>query len=119
MTEIDRQAGEILRHYPRIYIACHSNHRDRKGQSAGVTARDQSILAHIPDIGLRPQALAQHLNVAASTLSAALKRLASMGLIEFSAAPDDARGKLVHLTRRGRAALATTSVLDIAAFAPR
>lgn len=114
MTELDRQAQDVLRHYPRIYIACHSDHRARKGQGPGVTARDQSILAHIPDAGVRPQALAQHLDVAASTLSAALKRLSGMGLIALAADPDDARGKVARLTQAGRAALSKTSVLDIA-----
>lgn len=114
MSQIDQQARDVLRHYPRIYLACHTNHSDRRGQGEAITARDQTILAHIPSSGLRARALAAHLDVAASTLSAALKRLAAMGLILSSADPVDARGKIVRLTARGANALAATSVLDIA-----
>lgn len=114
MSELDRQAREVLRHYPRIYIACHTDHRARRGQGAAITARDQTIRAHIPDGGLRPQHLAGHLDMAASTLSAALKRLVSMDLLAFDPDPNDARSKIARLTEKGRAALATTSVLDIA-----
>lgn len=107
-------AGEILRHYPRIYIACHTDHKHRKGQGAAVTARDQSILAHVPDNGVRPQVLAKHLAISASTLSAALKRLEAMGLIAMASDDEDARAKIVRLTQSGRASLAATSVLDVA-----
>ena len=113
MSQINDQAAAVLRHYPRIYIACHTDHRDRKGQGGAITARDQIILAHIPDLGIRPNALAAHLDVAASTLSAALKRLASMKLIVMETDGADARGKMVRLAPAGQAALSRTSVLDV------
>jgi DNA-binding MarR family transcriptional regulator len=114
MSQINDQAAAVLRHYPRIYIACHTDHRDRKGQGGAITARDQTILAHIPDHGIRPNALAAHLYIAASTLSAALKRLASLRLVTLETNPEDARGKIVRLAPAGQAALSRTSVLDVA-----
>lgn len=114
MTEITEQARDVLRHYPRIYIACHTDHAARKGQGDAVTARDQTMLAHVPDAGVRPQDLAAHLDLAASTVSEALKRLAGLGLVTLDADPEDGRARIVRLTDAGRAALAETSVLDIA-----
>lgn len=114
MTTLDEFAREVQRHYPRIYIACHVDHDARRGQGAKVSARDQTILAHIPNKGVRPNALAGHLRITASTLSAALTRLARMGLIDLAPMPSDRRGKVVQLTGLGKAALSRTSVLDIA-----
>lgn len=113
MNQIDSQASAVLRHYPRIYIACHTDHRARRGQGQTITARDQTILAHVPDNGARANVLTQHLDIAASTLSAALKRLARMKLIVLETDAVDARGRVIRLTAAGRAALAQTSVLDI------
>lgn len=114
MSQINTQAAAVLRHYPRIYIACHTDHRDRKGQGSAITARDQTILAHIPDDGIRPNALAAHLDITASTLSAALKRLVSMQLVMLETDGTDARGKIVRLAPAGQAALSRTSALDVA-----
>lgn len=113
MTTLDELAHAVLRHYPRIYIACHADHRARRGQKAAVSARDQTILAHIPDAGVRPQDLAAHLHVAASTLSAALKRLVGFALVDMAPAGRDGRAKIVRLTAAGRAALSQTSVLEL------
>jgi hypothetical protein len=49
MNPLDQSALEVLRHYPRIYLACHVDHKNRRGQGSSVSARDQSILAHIPE----------------------------------------------------------------------
>lgn len=113
MALLEDQAAAVLRHYPRIYVACHWDHRARRGQGEALTARDQTILAHVPDSGVRANVLAQHLNIAASTLSAALKRLAAMKCVALDADEADARGKVVRLTARGRALLTQTSVLDL------
>ncbi len=113
MTQLDHLARAVLRHYPRIYIACHTDHQRRRGKGPEVSARDQTILAHIPDAGIRPQQLTQHLAISASTLSEALKRLVEMKLVKLSPLADDARGRVAHLTPAGQAALASTSVLDM------
>lgn len=113
MSQIEQLAREVLRHYPRIYIACHADHKSRRGQGAQITARDQTILAHIPNSGVRAQTLARHLDIAPSTLSAALKRLSKMELTSLEPERGDARARVVSLAEKGRAALAATSVLDV------
>lgn len=114
MPTLEELAREVQRHYPRIYIACHVDHRRRRGQGPAVSARDQTILAHVPTDGVRPRTLAAHLRVGPSTLSAGLKRLSTMKLIAMTPEAGDARGRIVHLTDAGREALSQTSVLDSA-----
>jgi DNA-binding MarR family transcriptional regulator len=113
MANLDQLAREVQRHYPRIYIACHVDHRARRGQGPTVSARDQTILAHVPNIGARPQELAAHLKVVPSTMSAALKRLTALGLIIMTTEVRDGRAKVVRLTDAGKAALSQTSVLEV------
>jgi DNA-binding MarR family transcriptional regulator len=113
MSKLDQLAREVQRHYPRIYIACHVDHRARRGQGPAISARDQTILAHVPNAGERPQSLAAHLKVVPSTMSAALKRLSALGLVTMTPEAKDARAKIVRLTEAGRAALSATSVLEL------
>jgi DNA-binding MarR family transcriptional regulator len=110
--KLDQLAREVQRHYPRIYVACHVDHRARRGQGPTISARDQTILAHVPGGGVRPRLLAAHLSVAPSTMSAALKRLVMLGLITMTTEARDGRAKIVSLTDEGKAALSKTSVLD-------
>ena len=112
MADLEHLAREVQRHYPRIYVACHVDHRARRGQKPAVSARDQTILAHVPDAGVRPQDLAAHLRVTPSTVSAALKRLSAKGFVAMTPAKKDARAKVITLTDAGQAALSQTSVLD-------
>jgi DNA-binding MarR family transcriptional regulator len=103
----------VLRSYPRIYLACHVEHRTRASSPTGLTARDSSLLAHVEDpAGSSPALLARHLGVAASTLSAALARLETAGMLRLDPDPADARRRLVRLTGPGREAVARDSVLD-------
>lgn len=114
MATLTQLTLEVQRQYPRIYMACHADHAARRGQGPGISARDQTILAHVRAEGLRPHELAAHLDVAASTLSAALKRLVGLGLVVMAPTAHDARGRVVRLTAAGRSAMARTSVLESA-----
>ena len=108
----------LLRAYPQIYLACHVEHRTRGASEDGLTSREASFLAHVDEPGgTGPAALARHLGIGRSTLSAALARLAALGLIESARDPDDGRRKRVRLTARGRHAVAARSVLDPARVA--
>lgn len=103
----------VLRAYPQIYFACHVEHRTRASSPSGLTSRDASLLAHVDDPeGSGPAALARHLGVAPSTLSAALARLAGQGLLALDEDEADARRRRVRLTGAGRDALVAASVLD-------
>lgn len=112
MANLEQLARDVQRHYPRIYVACHVDHRARRGQGLVISARDQTVLSHVPNAGVRPYVLAGHLRVVPSTMSASLKRLAAMGLITMTPEAKDARAKIVRLTDAGRAALSQTSVLE-------
>ncbi|MBV9931698.1 MAG: winged helix-turn-helix transcriptional regulator [Alphaproteobacteria bacterium] len=110
---VDEDAFEILRAYPQIYLACHVEHRTRRSSASGLTSREASFLAHLADMGeAGPAALARHLGIGPSTLSAALSRLCGKGLIESDPDPHDARRRRLRLTDAGRAAIVEDSVLD-------
>ena len=73
---------EVQRLYPQIYIACHTDHVRAVSTKWRISSQDASILVHLDrDSGLSPRALANHLGVAPSTLSAAIARLAELGYL--------------------------------------
>ena len=108
---MDQDVYAVLRDYPRIYMACHVEHRTRK-DGVGLTSRDAGLLAHVESGGTGPAALARHLGISRSTLSEALGRLAGQGLLTLDPDPRDARRRAVRLTEAGRRAVASSSVLD-------
>jgi DNA-binding MarR family transcriptional regulator len=78
-----------------------------------VSSQDASILVHLDrEFGLSPRALAGHLGVAPSTLSAALARLAKLGYLTNKPNEKDRRKRELRLTARGAEAISATSVLD-------
>jgi DNA-binding MarR family transcriptional regulator len=102
--------------FPHIYLACHTRHQRRRSAETRLSARDASILAHLDErTPIAPGKLARHLGIATSTLSEALKRLASLG---FVASPDGAgqsrRRVSVVLSKKGAEAIRSTSVLETA-----
>ncbi len=103
---------QVLRAYPQIYFACHVEHRTRRSSPAGITAREASFLAHVESGGSSPAALARHIGIRPSTLSAALSRLQGLGLLTVEADPRDARRRVVRLTPSGRRTVSDNSVLD-------
>jgi len=109
----DDDVFEVQRLYPQIYIACHTNHIRAVSTKARISSQDASILAHLDrESGLSPRALAHHLGVKPSTLSAAIARLAELGYITNTPAETDRRKREIRLTARGAEAISTTSVLD-------
>jgi DNA-binding MarR family transcriptional regulator len=109
----DREVRQVLRFYPQIYLACHVDHVRAPSTAWQLFAHDSSILAHLDiDTPVSPRALAQHLGVAASTLSAAIARLESLGYLASAPAAADTRRRELTLTNRGAQAMASTLVLD-------
>ncbi len=103
---------EVQRCYPRIYLACHTEHV-RASTGVALSQRDGSILAHLREDELTSQAdLARHLNVTPATVSEALKKLAELGYVEASSDLDDERRKRVTLTEKGAQAMSASSVLE-------
>ena len=105
--------SEIQRLFPQIYFACHVDHVRAASTPWDLSSHDSSILAHL-DRGtpISPRALAAHLGVAASTLSAAITRLNELGYLTSKPASSDRRQRELRLTARGSDAIASTSVLD-------
>jgi DNA-binding MarR family transcriptional regulator len=115
---MDDDLYAVLRAYPLIYLACHVEHRGRKTSATGLTSREASFLAHLDENApTRPAALARHLGIAPSSLSAALSRLEGLGMIAVETDPDDARGRLIRLTAKGKEAFVSASVLEPARVA--
>jgi DNA-binding MarR family transcriptional regulator len=108
----------VQRAYPRIWIACHVEHRTRgEPHPSGLTDRESTLLAHIEHDHGAPSELAQHLGIAKSTLSAHVGRLESLGLIETIVDERDQRRKRLRLTDAGQSAVRRESVLDAARVA--
>jgi DNA-binding MarR family transcriptional regulator len=113
MKVTDPEVEVVQRCYPQIYLACHGDHVRSRSTQFRLSARDSSILAHLsPDDPLTPTALAAHLGVSGSTLSAAVSKLEKLGYIKRTAIPEDRRSFALTLTRPGAKAMAATSVLD-------
>lgn len=108
---MEDQVYSVLRAYPAIYMACHVEHRTRGRSTSGLTSHDASLLAHVDSGGIGPAALARHLGIGRSTLSASLKRLAASGFLTVEPVAGDGRRRRVTLTDAGRAAVASDSVL--------
>ena len=103
----------IQRYYPQIYLACHVDHVRASSTPRRLSANDSMLLAHLDeDAPVSAGALARHLGVAASTLSAAVKRLHALGYLRRQAQSRDARIVELWLTTVGAEAMAETSVLD-------
>jgi DNA-binding MarR family transcriptional regulator len=109
----DKAVLEVQRLYPQIYLACHVDHVRASSTEWRLSARDSSILAHLDsERGMSPKTLAAHLNVAPSTLSAAIAKLVELGYISSDPPEADKRQRELRLTPKGEEAMAGTSVLD-------
>jgi DNA-binding MarR family transcriptional regulator len=109
----DDDVYELQRLYPQIYIAGHTDHVRAVSTKWRISSQDASILVHLDrEFGLSPGALAGHLGVAPSTLSATLSRLSKLGYLTTKPNEKDRRRREIHLTARGAKAIASTSVLD-------
>ena len=96
--------------YPQVYLACHTRHQRKRSTEHRLSARDSSILAHLDEINpIAPAQLAQHLGIARSTMSEALKRLVALGFVGRAG-----RSAAVVLLEKGRRAISDTSVLEFA-----
>lgn len=99
--------------YPRIYLACHVHHVRRDSTAANLTSDESSLLSHLDErVPARATELARHMGVSRSTMSAAIKRLATLGYIARTAEAEDRRAAELRLTPAGARAMQTGSVLD-------
>ena len=109
----DDDVYQVQRLYPQIYVACHTDHVRAASTKWRISSHDASILVHLDrEFGLSPRALANHLGVAASTLSASIARLSEMGYLTITPNEADRRKRELRLTARGAEAISSTSVLN-------
>jgi DNA-binding MarR family transcriptional regulator len=109
----DDDVLEVQRLYPQIYVACHTDHVRAASTTWRISSQDASILVHLNrDFGLSPRALAAHLGVAPSTLSAAITRLSELGYLTSIPNENDRRKREICLTPRGAQAISSASVLN-------
>lgn len=101
--------------YPQIYFACHTRHVRRASTATQLSATDSTLLAHLDEVeAVRATVLAKHLGLAASTLSAAIARLATLGYVVQRRGADDGRAVDLLLSSKGAAAMQASSVLESA-----
>jgi DNA-binding MarR family transcriptional regulator len=99
--------------YPQIYFACHTRHVRRASTPTQLSATDSTLLAHLDEgRSVRATALAKHLGLAASTLSAAIARLAKLGYVIQRHDSKDGRAVDLLLSTKGAAAMQASSVLE-------
>jgi len=109
----DDDVFAVQRLYPQIYVACHTDHVRSISTEWRISSQDASILVHLDsEFGLSPRALASHLGVAPSTLSASLARLSKLGYLTSTPGKPDRRKRELRLTAQGAKAIASTSVLN-------
>ena len=110
---MDNDILAIQQYYPRIYLACHTEHIRSKSSITQLSARDSSILAHLSvDNYISPTRLARHLNISKATLSEALAKLIELGYVASSVDEEDARRQKLKLSTKGIQALSASSILD-------
>ena len=113
MSVSNRDVRRVQVAYPQIYFACHTRHVRRRSTATRLSATDSTLLAHLDEHdGVRPTKLAKHLGLAASTLSAAVARLASLGYVIQDRNGHDGRAIDLRLSAHGAAAMQASSVLD-------
>ncbi|MBX9601149.1 MAG: MarR family winged helix-turn-helix transcriptional regulator [Bryobacteraceae bacterium] len=93
--------------YPRVYLACHTEHQNSRTTPHRLSQRDATILAHLsPSGAVRQSDLGRHLGIAKSTLSEALRWLIECGYVARD--PNDE----IRLTSHGIQAMSSSSVLQ-------
>jgi DNA-binding MarR family transcriptional regulator len=111
--ERDQAVALIQRCFPQIYLACHVRHIRAASTPHRLSARDSSLLVHLsPTQPVTPSALAAHMGIGVSALSASIRRLAGLGYLRREQNPEDRRAAALTLTPQGANAMAETSVLD-------
>lgn len=113
MTVSNRDVRLVQVAYPQIYFACHTRHQRRASSATNLSPADSTLLAHLDeDRPVRPTALAKHLGLAASTLSAAIARMTSHGYVVQERDTKDGRARGLRLSATGAKAMQASSVLE-------
>lgn len=111
---IDQAIERLQFAYPQIYYACHTRHERRRSTDEHLSMRDSEILVHLDrKVPMSLGALADHMDLASSTLSEAISHLEAHGYVQKTQARDRRQIALI-LTSKGVAAVRARSVLEAA-----
>jgi DNA-binding MarR family transcriptional regulator len=110
MSDVD-PVLQVLTAYPRIYLACHTHHAGRQS-GASLTDREVLVVGHLVDGAVGVGALANHMGVTQSTMTATIDELERRGFVERHRPANDRRRVTVRATTKGLEAMAASSVLD-------
>jgi DNA-binding MarR family transcriptional regulator len=105
--------AEVLRHYPRIFFACHQRHVRDPATRRLVSAQQASILDHLDPVDpIALNDLARHMGVTAGTMSVTVDRLVQKGYVRRSRATADLRRVELRITDAGLRLREQQSVLE-------
>jgi DNA-binding MarR family transcriptional regulator len=111
VTELAEQIRAVQMAYPQIWFACHHEHRGR-AEGDGITDHEAGVLMHLAALPEQtPTLIAKHLGVGRPALSAQLKRLQALGLVQAKPGRD-ARERLLRLSEAGAKLAAARSPLE-------
>jgi len=104
---------EVLRLYPKIFLACHTRHVRDSATGQALSDHQASILDHLDEVEPTSlMVLARHLGVTPSTMSITVDRLVRAGYVSRGRAPQDGRVVALRLTDAGVRIRREKSVLD-------
>jgi DNA-binding MarR family transcriptional regulator len=104
---------EVLRLYPKIFLACHTRHVRDSVTGQTLSDHQASILDHLDEVEPTSlMVLARHLGVTPSTMSITIDRLVRGGYVSRKRAAQDGRVVALRLTEAGLRIRREKSVLD-------
>lgn len=99
--------------YPRIYHACHREHRRGRRAQQRLSEHHAAILAHLDaEHGVTAAELRRHLGVGAPAMSSSIAQLERLELVQRAPRRGASPARGITLTPRGVEAVGATSVLD-------
>jgi DNA-binding MarR family transcriptional regulator len=104
---------EVLRLYPKVFLACHTRHVRDSLTGQELSDHQASVLDHLDEV--EPTSLmelARHLGVTASTMSITVDRLVRGGYVSRQRAAQDGRVVALRLTEAGVRIRREKRVLD-------
>ena len=120
-------ARRLMALYPRIFFACHTDHRRDPASRKVLSDAQAGLLDHLDEVdSTRLTDLARHLGVTPSSASLAVSRLAARGYVARSKSAKDGREVRLRLSPAGRRVREAQEVLNpelvdrlVARLAPR
>ena len=111
---LSEAARRLMTAYPKIFFACHQQHRRDPQTDERISAHQGSILDHLDSVdGTSLTVLAQHMGVTPSTMSLNIDRLQKRSYVVRRRDRDDGRRTLLLLTAAGVRIKEAQSVLEV------